>query len=471
MTRSAVWPRASMLASMAALAGCMPAHVPPPALSSVAAPANWRDTESGNARIDLHWWEAFGDPVLTRLVETALARNTDVLAAAARIEEARADARLARAALGPSVDGVGSGQYSRSLGAAGATRSTTLQPEVQLSWQVDLFGRLSRLRDAARLQYVASQADRDAVALSVAAETAQAYIGLTALDAQLMVSQETVTSRLEALRLATDQARVGYISQFELTQAQSEYEVVQQSIPRLQLAIQAQENALSRLTGNFPAQVTRGNGLPAITPPTVPETLPSDLLRRRPDIVSAELAVAAADAALAADRAAFLPQVSLSAGIGQLFINALDYNPVTVWSLGGSVLAPIFASGRLTARVDASTSRRDQAAFAYRGAVLAGFEEVETALTGVKRYAEQIERVRNRREILLRSVSLATDRYRGGYASYLEQLDAQRSLYATELDAISVRREQLANIITLYRALGGGWTDQSIERPASAPGR
>lgn len=445
-----------------ALAACMPADQRPPAPAAVAAPAGWRDGQTGTAAIDPRWWEAFGDPVLTGLVESALARNTDVLIAAARIQETQAAIRLARSAALPSVDAVAAVQRSRSLSTSGIVTSTALQPELQVSWQADVFGRLSRMTDAARLQYVASQADRDAIALSVAAQVAQAYIGLLALDAQLLVSRETVVSRVEALRLATDQARVGYISQFELTQAESEYEAVQQAIPQIQLAQRAQENALRNLTGDLPGVVERGRTLPDLVPPAVPVTIPSDLLRRRPDIVSAELGLAAADKALAADRAAFLPQVALSASVGQLLVNARDYDPITIWSLGSSILAPIFAGGRLTAQVDTSVARRDQAAFAYRGTVLAAFGEVETALAGITRYAEQIERLRNRRAILQRSVTLATDRYRGGYASYIEQLDAQRNLYATELDAITVRQGQLNNIIALYRALGGGWTADGL---------
>ncbi len=446
-----------------ALAGCMPAHVPPPASAAITEPVAWRNGATGNATIDPHWWEAFHDPKLTALIDRALARNTDVLSAAARVQEARASIQLARSAVLPTLDAVAGGQRERTLSATGVTTSTALQPEAQLNWQVDLFGRLSRLTDAARLRYVASQADSDAAALTVSAEVAQAYIGLLALDAQLLVSEQTVTSRAEALRLAADQARVGYTSQFELTQAESEYEAVQQSIPQLRLAIQAQENALSRLTGDLPGAIVRGRSLRDFSLPEVPVTLPSDLLRRRPDIASAELTVAAADAALASDRAAFLPQVALSATLGQLFVNAFDYDPITVWSVGVSVLAPIFAGGRLTAQVDATAAQRDQAAFAYRSTVLTAFAEVETAMTGITRYAEQIERIRNRLAILQSSVTLATDRYQGGYASYLEQLDAQRNLYATELDAISVRQSQLENVVMLYRALGGGW-----QRPSPA---
>ncbi|WP_242154224.1 efflux transporter outer membrane subunit [Sphingomonas sp. BAUL-RG-20F-R05-02] len=458
--RAALIPLCAGLSSL--LAGCVPPRLPPPAISAVVPPGVWRDGIGGSARIDARWWQAFNDPVLTRLIEAALARNTDVLTAAARIREAQANVRLARAARLPMLDATGGVSRSRDLGTTGPATTTALQPELQVSWQLDLFGRLSRLTDAARLQYVASQADRDATALMVAAQVAQGYIGLLSLDAQLQVSEETVRSRAEALRLAADQARVGYISQFELTQAQSEYEAVEQAIPQLRLALRAQENALSRLTGDLPTAIPRGLALQAFLPPAVPATLPSDLLRRRPDLASAELAIAAADASLGADRAAFLPQVALSASIGQLFVNALNYDPVTIWSIGGSILAPIFAGGRLTAQVDVSTARRDQAAFAYRAAVLSAFQETETALTGVTRYAEQIQRLHNRRAILIRSVALATDRYRGGYASYLEQLDAQRNLYSTELEAISVRQDQLNNIVTLYRALGGGWSADGL---------
>lgn len=444
------------------LAGCatlQPEQPEQPQPGRVAAPQAWRGGPTGNEALASEWWLGFGDPTLAQLVESALAHNADVLAAAARVQEAQATVRIARAALLPALDASLSAQRARSLGSTGLASSTALQPGLQVSWQTDLFGRLGHLSEAARLQYVATQADRDAAKLSIAAAVAQTYVDLIALDAQLRVSLETVESRKEALRLATDQAQVGYISQYELTQAQSEYELVEQAIPQLQQAIAAQENALHRLIGDLPGTVERGSSLLTLQVPPVPATLPSELLRHRPDVRSAELAVAAADANLGANRQALLPQVALSANLGRLFTDALHYNPVTVWSLGGSILAPIFDGGRRRAQVDIAASQRDQAAFAYRGIVLQAFQETETALSGAQRLAEQIERVKKRREILLRSVELATDRYRGGYASYLEQLDAQRNLYSTELAAINVRQDQLDNIISLYRALGGGWSE------------
>lgn len=447
----------SIAAAAMTLAGCMPAERPRPALSAVAPPDSWRDGNGDTAPVDPAWWTEFGDPTLSTLVEAALARNTDVLVAAARVQEAEAGIRLARGASLPTLDASGGIERSRSLSVIGINTTTAVQPLLQANWQLDLFGRLSRLTDAARLQYRASQADRDAAALAVTAQVAQAYIGLRALDAQLLVTRETVKSRAEALRLAKDQEQLGFISLFELTQAQSEYEAVEQTVPQIELGIRAQENALRVLTGDLPGTVARGSAFAALTVPAIPATLPSELLRRRPDLASAELAIAAADARLAADRRAFLPQVALSASLGQVFVNSLDYDPVTVWSIGGSILAPLFQGGRLTAQADRSTALRDSAAYAYRGAVLAAFQETETALTGARRYDEQYRRVINRRTILTRSVALATDRYREGYAAYIEQLDAQRGLYSAQLDAITVRRNQLDNAIALYRALGGGW--------------
>jgi multidrug efflux system outer membrane protein len=296
----------------------------------------------------------------------------------------------------------------------------------------------------------------------VAASTAQNYIALLALDAQLFITRETVASRAEALRLAEDQARVGYISQLQLTQAQSEYQSVLGAIPELELAVRRQENALRLLAGELPGDVLdktkHGAGFDALRLPPVPGVLPSQLLARRPDIFQRELLLAAADVNLAVRRQAFLPQVSLSAQLGSLFVNALDYDPVTVWSLGGSVLAPLFSGGRLTAQVEAAASQRDQAAFAYRRTVLTAFSEVENALAGVPRLAEQVSHAVQRREILTRSLGYATDRYQAGYASYLEQLDAQRNLYQVELNLVTLQRTQMENLIGLYRALGGGWS-------------
>lgn len=294
-------------------------------------------------------------------------------------------------------------------------------------------------------------------------------MGLLALDAQLAITRATATSRAEALRLAQDQARIGYTSQLQLTQAQAEYEAVMAAIPELELALRRQENGVSLLAGEMPGAVARAARLQQLRTPPLAAALPSDLLARRPDIAQAALLLAASDASLAARRAEFLPQVALSASLGSLFANGLDYDPVTLWSVGGSVLAPIFSSGRLTAQVDAVTARRDQAAFAYRGTVLAAFNEVEDALGAVARLEQKMQHVQQRRAILERSLGFARDRYDAGYVAYLEVLDAQRNLYQAELEELGLRQNQAVNMVALYRALGGGWSAPDSAVAAGMP--
>lgn len=456
------WAAAALL-----LAGCVPAIPPAPPLAGVAPRAGWLERAAAPDTIAPDWWRAFGDATLDALEARALANNTDLLAAAARVDEARGNLRVARAALLPAIDASVQATRTRQPGSLGTPSvSTSIQPEAVLDWQIDLFGRLRATRRAAQAQLAASEADRAGTALSVAAAVAQGYFALVALDAQLFVTRETVTSRREALRLAEDRARTGYSSQFELTQAQSEYQSVLGQVPELQRGIRNAENALWLLTGDAPRGDFARARLIDIGIPAVPSALPSMLLRRRPDLAAAEAQLAAADAGLAAARAAFLPTVAISASVGQLFVNGLDYDPVTIWTLGGSILAPLFAGGQLRGNFEVARAQRDQAAYAYRGAVLSAFGDVENALTDVRRYAEQIAIVRQRRETLIRSLDLARDRFQGGYASYLDQLDAQRNLYSTELEAITIRQSQLQAIVSLAQAFGGGYAQPAADPTA-----
>jgi len=439
------------------LAGCMPPRQPLPPEAAFTPPAQWRESGANSADLSATWWQAFGDPQLTALVEAALANNTDLLSAASRVEQAREQIQLSRAALLPSLDAALGAQRTRELSVLGMTHTTAVQPSLQVSYEVDLWGRLRRLREAAQLEYRATEAERDAIRLAVASTTARAYVSLLSLDRQLYVTRETVDSRQEALRVAEDRAALGYTSQLELTQAQSEYEATAELLPQLQQAIREQENAVRLLISRFPGDVERGAGLLAIEPPPVPGVLPSELLRRRPDIQQAELLLAASSLNLQAQRDRFLPQVQLSASLGRLFVNSLDYDPVRVWDLGASVLAPIFDAGRLEAGVNIAVAQRNQAAFAYRAAALDAFKEVENSLSAVSNLRQQLVRVAARRAVLERSLTYAQDRYRAGYSSYLETLDAQRNLFNTELAAVQLRESRLNALISLYQALGGGW--------------
>lgn len=452
----------SALAVAAVLAGCAPALRQAPADSQTELPATWAyQTDGAAASIAAQWWQNLGDAELNRYVAAALARNANLQVAGTRVAAARAQLLAADAALQPNL-GLGANvATTHTLTPAGITTSRTAQPQLQASWEPDLWGRLGDKSQAADLQYRASQADRDAVALTVAATTAQTYVDLLAREAQLAQSRQTLKTRTEALQLAQDQESVGYISKLQVTQAQAELEAVQQQIPALELAIERQFNALQLLAGSAPVRrdtsAANGAAFAALQLPAVPASLPSELLRRRPDLVQAELQLAASDANLRASRAAYLPQVNLSVSAGRLFANALGYNPINVWSLGSSVLAPLFDGGRLDAQYDAATAQRDQAAYAYRGAVLSALSDVENALVGVERLDTQLQTAERRRAVLAKTLGYAKDRYEAGYASYLEQIDAQRNLFQAEIEVINLRQSQLDNRIALYRALGGGW--------------
>ena len=469
------------MACAAALAGC---SVPPlstaPEAARPAMPAQWSGAgQEPAAAIQASWWQAFGDPLLTRWVELAQSRNNDVLLALSRVDEARANLDVAGAAGLPQLSATAGASTGRSLGARGLAHTRSVQPGLQASWEPDLWGRIAHLEKAAALRLQASEADRDAVALAVAATTAQAYVGLRSLQSQLQVAQATARSREQALRLADDQARVGYTSQLQLTQAQAELQAVRQAVEQLELSLARQRTALLLLAGGegdeqaaaLMAQTGQQSSQPATlgAPPPAPAAgLPSALLQRRPDIARAQLQLAAADESLAVQRTAFLPQVSLTASAGSLLVNALQYHPATVWALGGSVLAPLFTGGRLQAQFDAVTAQRDQAAYAYRGVVIKALADVENALVGTQRLQSQWQHASEREAVLQRSLGFAKDRYEAGYASYLEELDAQRNLFQAQQEVIRLRQSQLENAIALYQALGGGW---QATAPAVAPAR
>lgn len=446
-------------ASALALSACAVSPSPRPEAASVAAPAAWRADASGSAVVVAGWWRAFGDPQLTAAVETALANNVDLAVAEARVREAEGLAAQAGAALLPSIDAAGSGQQARTLSTLGRPSETgTAQVQLQAAYEVDLWGRVRNASAAARASLQASEFGRDASRLSIASATARAYITLLSLDAQLEIARNTLASRDQALRLATRRSQVGETSRLELTQATAERSAAARQVPALELAIRRQENALRVLTGNLPGPVERGR-FESLALPTPTPGLPSALLARRPDIAQAEAQLVATDASLASAKAALLPQVRLTASLGELFVGSID--PLTIWGLGGSILAPLFDGGRLAAGARVAEARRDQAAFAYRGVVVNAFTEVEGALEGVVRLERQAEEASAQRAALQEALFHARNRYQAGYASYLEELDAQRGLFNAELSLVQLQESRLLNAVALHQALGGGWAAQT----------
>lgn len=438
------------------IAGCAPAISPRPEASVVAPPADWRTSLPSEGAIEREWWARFGDPQLSALVEQARANNTDLAIAAARVAEARAQERVARSLLLPSLSASVPGSEARTVNAFGQpSESTSAQPTFQAAYEVDLFGVNAARRDAARASAAALAAAQEAATLSVSATAASGYITLLALDDRLKVLRETLVQRGEALRIARDRAEAGYTSELELRQSEAEYRAAEQQIPTIEAAIARQENALSLLVGDTPHAITRGTDFDALATPVVPAVVPSDLVRRRPDIAQAEYSLAATDANLRAARGQFLPQIRLSAS-GGAAISSLLGDPITIWSIGGSILAPIFSGGRLEGQFDAATAQRDQAAFAYRKAVLTAFREVEDQLALIDRLGAQEQALLAQRAAVAEVLRHATNRYRAGYSPYLEQIDAQRALLSVDLALIQLRADRLTSYVALYQALGGG---------------
>lgn len=446
------------------LAGCtLPGpRTPAPASAAVVPPPAWRTTLAPGAPAAAGWWQAFGDPALSALVARALANNVDIAAAAARVEEARAAEALARAQLSPLIGGQVPETQGQTLSPLGtASRALSTQPGLTASYDLDLFGRLRLASRAARAQALASEGAADTVRLAVATGTAIGYVTLRALDQRLAIARATLEARGEALRIARRRYEAGYSSRLELRQAQAEYAATAQLVPAAELAISRQENALALLTGDPPRAIERGLPLDRIATPAIPDGLPADLLRRRPDLFQAEQALVAADRSLDSQRAAMLPNLALTGSAGVVLSTALA-DPVALFSLGASILAPIFDGGRLRAQERAATARRDQAAFAYRRAALVAFREVDDALAGVRRSGEQADDLAQQADAARGALQNASNRYRAGYSGYIEQLDAQRNLLTAELSLVQARADRLSAYAALYQAMGGGWSRDAV---------
>lgn len=440
------------------LAAC--AERPVQAVPDRATPAAWRHA-AGSRRLEADWWQGFGDATLTRLVGEALARNQDLRQAAARVAEAHALAVAQHAAFWPSLDvGLGAAR-SRSISDVTLKPylSTGHQELFQAGYEVDLWGRIDALASAADSSEQASRAARDSVALSVAASVAQAYIGLLELDAQMALAQRTLASRERSLALVSQRRGQGHASALDLAQAEAERHASAQVLPQLQRALERQEAQLNLLLNRAPGPVERGGALSALRPCALPDAgLPSELLRRRPDVYAAEVQVASSDAQLAAARSQWLPSLRLNASLGRTGASVLRGDPFTIWSLGGSVLAPLFNGGRLQALADASAARRDQALAGYERAVLGAWAEVEIQLNGHAQQQAQLGEALAQRQAVAESLRIAGRRFREGYASHQDELLAERNLFAVEQGVLSLQSGLLQNQVALFRALGGGWS-------------
>ncbi|MES2102682.1 MAG: efflux transporter outer membrane subunit [Pseudomonadota bacterium] len=463
----------SVLAASLLLAGCMsvgpdykrPALDTPATLGTVA-------TSKPVAAVDLlQWWKSFQDPVLSGLLDEAAANSQDMALAAGRIEEARAVAAGTNSNKYPSVDGYLNGSKARTsensgkLPAGAPLINRDYQVGISASYEVDFWGKLRRADEAARSRLLSQEANRGTVLTTLYSNVAQSYFALRAYDAQVTLAETTLQTRQENLRLQQKRFHAGSIGELDLHQAESEAAATEVTLAQAVQGRAITESALAVLLGRAPSAVikpviARGTTLDGLYQQlVVPADLPSDLLNRRPDILAAEQSLAAANADIGQAKSQYFPTVKLTSGYGYESTSFRDLiDPASLlWNLGANLAQPLFRAGAIGAVVQGAEARKNQALAQYVQTVQGAFRDVHDALTNMSA-SEQIMDSTTRRVVALKdSLRLAQLRYDNGYSSSLEVLNAQRDLLQAESSLIDTKRAHLAAVVSLYKAVGGGW--------------
>ena len=446
----------------------------PPALD---VPPSFRGSPtlvSSNTLAELPWWDFFKDTNLTSLIGIALTNNYDVRIAIARVEQARAILAQNRAIFFPQI-GYG-GQIGRAKNAttAGVFSNNgrtvdTFALDANAAWEVDLWGRIRRLNEAARAQYLATQEARTGVALSVISEVAQAYFRLLAFDAQLAIARRSTNSFGESLRIFSQRLEQGVVSKLEAAAAQAALSSAAATVPELERQVMVQENAVNVLLGRNPGPIARGlELLQENFPLTVPPGLPSDLLRRRPDILQDEQLLRSANAQVGVAVANFFPQLNLTGLFGQVSpeLSAFTSGTANAWSVAAGLTGPLFEGGRLVGQYRQSKAAWEEARLRYQATVLGAFREVSDDLIAVEKLEQ--ERVQQAQAVQAYQVAVqvSMERYVAGRASYYEVLQEQQLLFPAENALVQIELNQRLAMVQLYQALGGGFP---YRNPARKP--
>jgi multidrug efflux system outer membrane protein len=429
------------------------------------------DERAAEARslADVPWWDVFEDPILKGLIEEAVRNGFDARLAAARVQEARARWGIARSQFVPSVDYEGTWQRGRAdqfLNPAGKVQ-TRWTVDAGLSWELDLWGRIRRLNESARAEYLATEDARRGVLLSLVSDVGIAYVELRELDRDLEIAKTTTTAFQDTYDLFNRRLEGGAASALETSRAEASLAQVAAQIPEIERAIVARENQINFLLGRNPQPIPREDPLVSV-PPDIPPGLPSTLLERRPDIRQAEQLLIAANARVGVAKANFFPRLSLTGLFGNVSPDLGDlFSHGKTWNIGAGLLGPVFQGGRLKRSYEVARAQWQQARIQYEATTTNAFGEVSRALVDRAKLVET-ERQRARTVAAYQeAVRLANVRYNSGLSAYFEVLDAQQQLFPAELSLAQTRRDQLVAVVNLYRALGGGW--QAEERAATAP--
>jgi multidrug efflux system outer membrane protein len=431
------------------------------------APDNFRfaSNKTTNSLADLPWREVFQDPKLQDLITVALTNNYDIQQAVARVEQARYAAIGVRSQLYPQIGyggDVGRGRnslYNAPADLNGATKSSAFV-NLNAAWEIDFWGRVRQLSRAAQAQYLATDEARRSVTISLISGVASAYYQLLDLDQELQIERDATNAYAGSYRIFNDRLTNGVASRLETDRAAAALANAAAIIPQIEIQIASTENQLNILLGRIPGPIFRDSlsnqGEPQME---IPVGLPSDLLRRRPDVLGAEQLLIAANANIGASIASFFPQIGLTTFLGRQSTELSEFTggAGNLWNVGATLTGPVFQGGRLYAQYKASKAQFDEAKAAYQQSVLTSFLEVSDALITREKLAEVKSSNEQAVVALESSVELATERYLNGKSSYYEVLQAQQELYPSQIAQVQTQAGEWLAVVQLYKSLGGGW--------------
>jgi len=432
----------------------------------VPVPAEYDEPVIPGASIaNLKWWELFEDAELSTLIEAALINNNELAIAVARIEEVRAALGFVRADQYPNLDGTagaGRGNTVPGIGVPGDVNDIFVL-SASLSFELDLWGKLRRSTEAARAELLATVDARNVVTITLIADVASVYLLLLDLDKRVTIAQRTMETRQDSLGIVQARFDKGVVPLIDVNQAEIELEDAIAELAALQRQNQQAENLLSVLLGRNPGPILRTrNREEDLLPPGIPAGLPSELLERRPDVRQASQQLAAQTARIGVAEALRFPSLSLTGSLGLASVELDDFvsSSNKVWGVSADLFGPIFDAGRGKSRVEVERARTEQLLNNYELTVLRAFQEVEDSLIDIRTYHEEALARERQVKAANSAATLSRARYDGGVTSYLEVLESERSLFRAELLASSTRREQIVSVVSLYKALGGGWVTE-----------
>ncbi len=471
--------------ALALLAGCTlgPDYKRP----DVNAPSAWRPpaatvlAEAGAADlVNATWWKQFNDAELDALVLAALQENKDLLIAARRIEEYDARLQVSRSARSAQLNYAPLGNRQRlsqerivPLPLDTPLYNNVYEISANMSWELDFWGRIRRSNEAALADLLSAEEAQRAVLMTLVSDVATGYIQLLCLDQELDLLRRTAKSTEDSVRVFTAKVEGGSATRLQLAQVRASHEQALATIPPKEREITLQENALSVLVGRNPGPIQRGATLQALAVPPVPQSIPSQILERRPDVLKAEQDLVAANARIGVAKSEYFPTISLTGNFGfsSTELRNLHLKTANFGLIGGNILGPIFDGGRIAGDVRQSEAVQRELVQAYLRAIQLAFREVEDALTMNRKSGEQFGIQGRQVEALQQYAGMARKRYEGGYSSYLDVLDAERSLFAGELARVQTQRDVYTALVAVYKSMGGGWIAEAekmsgLERPS-----